>query len=513
MADLQRARLIPVSGIGSEQEAETRATSALLAVLTIVRDFSSHLLAPLGASTAKKASVEAFTEPPYKYNGKASRPDGLILVSYGSKKWAALVEVKTGEAILDAEQVNTYIDIAREQGIDAVITISNEIPPGPGVHPTVGLKTRSNSKVKVHHMSWTSILSSAVMVKVHTGVDDPEQAWILGELIRYLEHPKSGAMSFDDMGSDWVAVRNAIKDGVIAVRTAGLTEVVGRWEQLMRFAALRLGSEVGAEVQVVLSRAHQDAKARAQFLVDSVVGSGTLTGTLRVPNTAGDLEITADLRTRRLTIATTVTAAEDRGPVGQVTWILAQLPDAAPNTVIESWAKNGRSPMCMAQVALIRDDKTALLDPAKTMAVKFRLITRADMGTGRKAQANNSFIDSVLATIDTHYASVVQGITPWYPKAPKANKRATLEPGGDEDSTGRHASDPTSEATTPPDQVISRELKPPSTWAQSSRIEPLDSDAPEALVEAPEEAAGVELLRGENGGPTVHPSTEHQEPA
>ena len=30
MADWQRARLIPVSGIGSEQEAETRATSALL---------------------------------------------------------------------------------------------------------------------------------------------------------------------------------------------------------------------------------------------------------------------------------------------------------------------------------------------------------------------------------------------------------------------------------------------------------------------------------------------------
>jgi hypothetical protein len=36
----QVARLIPVSGIANATEAEMRATSALLSVLTIVRDFS-----------------------------------------------------------------------------------------------------------------------------------------------------------------------------------------------------------------------------------------------------------------------------------------------------------------------------------------------------------------------------------------------------------------------------------------------------------------------------------------
>ncbi len=59
---LHKARLIPVSGITSDQEAEERATSALLAVLTIVRDLSIELLSPLGASRAQKATVEAFSE-------------------------------------------------------------------------------------------------------------------------------------------------------------------------------------------------------------------------------------------------------------------------------------------------------------------------------------------------------------------------------------------------------------------------------------------------------------------
>jgi len=57
-----KARLIPVSGIGSVQEAEQRATSALLAVLSVVRDLSLELLTPLGASRAHRAIVETFIE-------------------------------------------------------------------------------------------------------------------------------------------------------------------------------------------------------------------------------------------------------------------------------------------------------------------------------------------------------------------------------------------------------------------------------------------------------------------
>ena len=84
-SEMQRARLIPTSGIGSEREAEQRATSALLAVMTIVRDFSIGVLTPLGASKAKKAQVEAFTEVEIALpSGAKARPDGLLRVTYGS---------------------------------------------------------------------------------------------------------------------------------------------------------------------------------------------------------------------------------------------------------------------------------------------------------------------------------------------------------------------------------------------------------------------------------------------
>ena len=177
MAEWQRARLIPVSGIGSEIEAEMRATSALLAVIEAVRDLSIEMLSPLGASKAQKAEVRSYTEVPFKLGGgkTATRPDGLIQVAYGKATWTALVEVKTGDATLNADQVNGYWDIARDQDFDAVITISNEIAASKDTHPTDGLKVRSNSKVKVHHFSWTAIQSMCEVIKNHHGVDDPDR--------------------------------------------------------------------------------------------------------------------------------------------------------------------------------------------------------------------------------------------------------------------------------------------------------------------------------------------------
>jgi len=81
----------------------------------------------------------------------------------------------------------------------------------PGVHPTSGLRVRANSKVSVHHLSWMLVLSEAVKEHAHRGVEDPEQAWILGELIRYLSHPKSGTLEFTDMGDNWTTVRQDLK--------------------------------------------------------------------------------------------------------------------------------------------------------------------------------------------------------------------------------------------------------------------------------------------------------------
>ena len=194
-----------------DREQETRATSALLSVLTAVQEFGRTVLR--GRFGAPAGPIEAYIEVPLELpGGEVVRPDGLIRVRRGSRTWTALFEVKTGRNELDRTQVEKYVDAARHHNFDAVVTISNQIVPETGEHP-VDVPRRKLQKVALHHISWVALLTEAVIVHEHRGVEDPDQAWILRELIAYLEHPQSGAMEFADMGSHWTSIRDSARAG------------------------------------------------------------------------------------------------------------------------------------------------------------------------------------------------------------------------------------------------------------------------------------------------------------
>ena len=105
--DWQVARLFPVAGIGNGEEQERRATSALLAVMSMVREFGAALTACCGAP---RGVVETFVEVPFGQDAEAYRPDGVVQVIWGKRTWTALVEVKTSKGRLRAEQIEAYVD-------------------------------------------------------------------------------------------------------------------------------------------------------------------------------------------------------------------------------------------------------------------------------------------------------------------------------------------------------------------------------------------------------------------
>ena len=334
------ARLIPTSGINGAEEQERRATSALLAVMGSVKEFGRALIGPLGAPSG---AIETYIEVPFDLGGRRIFPDGLIRSRRGTKSWTALVEVKTGDNALTTEQLENYLDVAREHGFDALITISNEMPPSPGIHPTA-VDRRKLRKVSLHHWSWTEVLTHAVMQKEFRGVADPEQAWILGELIRYLEHPKSGAMSFDDMGPSWVPVREAVAAGTLRANDKSALDVAARFDALVRFACLRLGRKLGTEVVPVLTKAEAlDHATRTASLAGSLVKNGVLTAAIRIPNTVSDMTISADLRSSKITTSFDVAAPKEGRPATRVNWLIRQLSDSPATVRVEAFFQRGRS--------------------------------------------------------------------------------------------------------------------------------------------------------------------------
>lgn len=416
------ARLIPTSGINGAEEQERRATSALLAVLSSVKEFARALTAPLGAPAG---NVDTFIEVPFTLGEKKVFPDGLIRVSRGQKAWTALVEVKTGTNPLQTEQLENYLDVARERGFDALLTISNEIPSAVGLHPTP-VDKRKLKKVALHHLSWSEVLTYAVMQKEFRGVADPDQAWILGELIRYLEHPKSGALSFEDMGSAWVTVRESIAAGTLRANDKGAAEVANRFDALMRFACLQLGRKLGTEVAPNVTRQHASEPAsRTTHLIGSLVASGTLGGSIRIPNAVAPLEVAVDLRSNRVSCHFDIDAPREGKPTTRINWLLRQLKDAPDSVRVEAFALRSRAGTA-GLLRELRDAPAKLVeDPTKEIR-SFRVTLTQPLGS-KRGTGRGSFIDSVLDAVDLAYGEVGQRLKVWSATPPRLRSDSEVE--------------------------------------------------------------------------------------
>ncbi|MDP3969357.1 MAG: hypothetical protein Q8Q02_13895 [Nocardioides sp.] len=423
------ARLIPTSGINGAEEQERRATSALLAVLSAVKEYGRAFVKPFGAPAG---SIACFIEVPFLLGEQRLYPDGLIRVERGSKSWTALVEVKTGPNKLAAEQLENYLDIARNEGFDAVITISNEIPAVSGQHPTT-VDKRKLRKVTLHHVSWSKVLADAVLQKEFRGVADPEQAWILGELIRYLEHRKSGALEFEDMGESWVSIREAVAAGTLRRTDKGIAEIAARFDALLRYTSLQLGRKLGTEVVPVLSRKETaDPRLRIQALTESLCRSGTLAGTIRIPDTAGHLVVTADLRASQVTCHVDVDAPREGRPTTRVNWLVRQLKKAPGDTRIEAFASHARGSSAAELLSTVRETPATLVADASKELRTFRVAASATLGA-KRGRGRGAFIDSVLTTVDCFYADVLGSLRAWSAAPPKLREAHPTPPDVDEE--------------------------------------------------------------------------------
>jgi len=221
--------------------------------MAAVPEFGYSLLKPLGAPSGK---FETFIEVPFKLEGKPVRPDGVIVVTRAGKSWSALLEAKIAAHPLEPDQINTYLDLARELDFQAVLSVSNQYVTSSTEYP-IEIDRRKVRRTKLHHWSWIDLLTQATVQKEYRGVSDPDQAYILGELIRYLADPRSGAVAFDGMGGGWTAVRDGAREQTLRKSDAAVIATVARWDDLVRYLALSLTTELGRRSSMYFRRASE----------------------------------------------------------------------------------------------------------------------------------------------------------------------------------------------------------------------------------------------------------------
>ncbi|WP_443045985.1 TerD family protein [Streptomyces sp. GQFP] len=417
------ARLFPASALKSDRERETRATSVLLSVMTQVPEFGRRLTAAFGAPSGR---METFTEVSLPNGDTPRRPDGVIRVERAGKLWTALVETKTNGNSLKPDQVQAYADIAARRGYEAVITLSNDVELDGSPLVEVKMDGRRKHKVALWHLSWAEVAHQAQMLIRHEGVGNAAHAWLLQELLHYLQHENSGCHGFQNMGPAWVPVRNGIDDETLCQGDSRAVDVVESWERLVRQVCLRLGGELGQKVlPVQRAKRGSDPRTRRAALADRLCTDGRLEAELRIDGTPGILALCADLRTGKLRTSIEIAAPEQGYPLTWSKRLVRQLSDAPADLHVEALLA-GQAPGPRGTLERLRPEPADLLPKDGTPITGFRLSLFRGMGNTR-GNAESGFIRSVDESVDRFHAHVVVHLDRRTPSSPASSPARTRE--------------------------------------------------------------------------------------
>ncbi|AUA12473.1 TerD family protein [Streptomyces sp. SID8382] len=398
------ARLFPVSSLKNDREREMRATSVLLSVMVQVPEFGRRLTAAFGAPAGR---METFTEVSLPHGGNApKRPDGVIRVERAGKLWTALVETKTNGNPLKSEQVQDYMDIAARRGYEAVITLSNDVALEGSPLVDVKVDGRRKHKVALWHLSWAEVTHHAQMLIRHEGVGNTAHAWLLQELLQYLQHENSGCHGFQNMGPAWVPVRNGIDDETLCQGDQRAVDVVESWDRLIRQVCLRLGGELGQKVlPVQRARRGTDQSSRRAASADRLCQEGRLYAELRIEGTSGILAIVADLRTGKLRTSIEIPAPDQGYPLTWAKRLVRQLAEAPADLHVETLVEGeGGGPR--GTLERLRPEPADMLPKSGARISGFRLSLLKGMGSAR-GNAESGFIRSVDDAVNRFHSGVV----------------------------------------------------------------------------------------------------------
>jgi len=405
------ARLFPVL---AESSREKRLTSVLLATLPLLPELTREIFAGIAPKIGKTTTVSTMTEVVFRRGSAGKdRPDGLITINTRGRTWSALVEAKAGKASLEKDQLSRYLKIAAENGVDAVISISNEYVTRPEHSPT-GIPREDRGDVQMFHLSWMQIRTACAMLASRE-MDDPLRSMVLAELDHMLSNEKAGVERFSSMGSSWTEVVDGIANrAVLSPRDTCVLEAVSGWEQELQDLTLQMSRHVGEMASEKIERRYQACPmSRQKALIDGLLREHVLRGTLEIPGAAAPLHIVADFLRKNLSVSMRLRAPDSRGStLERVTWLTDQLSEMDEQIIVRAlWP--GRATHTQAELSVLHEDPLALCHGKEMLPSSFEVIM--SMEKASKFRGPRTVIQELERIVPLFHDRVASQITPWSP--------------------------------------------------------------------------------------------------
>lgn len=428
---LRRARLIPVAKPGDE----VALTSVILSAIKLIKEFRSLITTDL--KMAQGGQLFAYTEVTFPEFSEC-RIDGLILVVSGGKiKDAAIWEMKNGRSVLEKDQIERYLQVAKTYGIPRLVTLSNQFVSAPTQSP---LQAKIPKRVDLYHFSWSYLLtlSHILLAEKDLSIKDEDQVQIMKEVVSYLEHKKSNTSGFNQMKAGWSAVIEQINAGApLRASDTAVAEAVHSWHQEEQDVALILSRNLGLLVNAGIKKHRSNLQGRLDRDTKQLIDENALTSTYQVRGAVSDLTIQAHFQRRIIETSVSLVPPDSMGVKGQLGWLGRQLascekksPDqykmVSSGLLIEVWCKNART----AERAPA-DQVDSLVELLKGREIReLRIIHFEDFGKAFSSRIK--FVTRLEQMALSFYTGVVQHLTKWEPTVPKIVKSSPKEDEGPE---------------------------------------------------------------------------------
>jgi hypothetical protein len=402
----KRARLFPV---GNTTE-ENQTTSIFLSSLSAVKEYREELLSAIGITKIKNrnVSIHVFTEI---YNDeKSERPDGLIVLTSGKNnpviEWISFVEVKVKNNQLTVEQIEHYIDFARNIGIDSIITISNKITTLPTESP---IETKKAKGFNLYHWSWTYLKVISKYLLRTNKVSDDDHVYILRELRYYLDNHKN-ISNFTNMGSEW---RDAVQSIYETDRSKKLVvkdinSVVSAYKEEEMDIALQLTDNTKYFVHLLT----KNSENRSDTLFAELNESRRMTSSYYInENKKHFFSVMVDLAGKYITCQCTVYVSNGKAQA-QTSAILKLLePAATENIKVRAVYHHNKSEKEQLLTTLYEEKKKqkpySIINKEMGDEIKyFELTMRKELG--RDMTGNKNFIENIEGLCETFLLQVVR---------------------------------------------------------------------------------------------------------
>lgn len=413
----EEARLFPIV---AETSKEKRIASVFLALLPNIPDLASDLLKTSKVRVGSRSKITCYTEVVLKNDAeKKDRPDGLIIVENGKSKWMALVEFKIGKADLEQDQVERYLRLAKDNDIDAVITISNQFV-ARADHPPVTVSKVLLRKTKLFHWSWMYIYTRSQLLQLDDAIDDIEQKFLLDEFVRFLDHPSTGVSGFTQMNKGWRGlVSTAGAGGALSKTSLDVENTVAGWIEEQRDICLLLTRLVGKTVQQKISRKLiDDPNLRLKEEIAEFCKTKDLTAIFQVPDAAADIIVEADLVRKSVDVSMRLKAPEDKKTTkARVNWLLRMLKDDDERIIIRAHWPSRLEHTQVRLIELREDPDRIQSSNPKVAPNSFEVLLVTNLAN--RFGGSRTFIEDLETAVPDFYSLIGQNLKEWQPPAPK----------------------------------------------------------------------------------------------